>query len=285
MAKNISVCLSFDFDAMSVWLTTMRSRSLSTVSRGEFGKVGTERLLDVVRRHQVLSSWFIPGHTIDTFPDLVKRIADAGHEIGHHGYCHENPAAVAPDEERRILERGIACIRRVTGKTPVGYRSPAADLSPQSVSLLTEFHFLYDSSMMANDFTPYYCRVGDEMRTDGPYIFGKQVDLVEMPMDWSLDDWPYFGLHWPAHHVGLRPAEEVSRIWSADFDFLYQRMGEGVFILTMHPQVIGRGHRILMLEQLIDYMKGHEGVTFKTMSEVATEWKQAHPLAGLRNKD
>ena len=284
MAKNISVCLSFDFDAMSVWLTTMRSRSLSTVSRGEFGKVGTERLLDVLRRYQVLSSWFIPGHTIETFPDLVKRIADSGHEIGHHGYCHENPAAVAPDEEQRILERGIACIRRVTGQTPIGYRSPAADLSPQSVSLLTEFHFLYDSSMMANDFTPYYCRVGDEMRTDGPYIFGKEVDLVEMPLDWSLDDWPYFGLHWPAHHVGLRTPEEVSRIWSADFDFLYQRMGEGVFILTMHPQVIGRGHRILMLEQLIDYMKGHEGVTFKTMNQVAMEWKQAHPLARLRTE-
>ena len=278
MGKNVSVCLSFDFDAMSVWLTTMRSRSLSTVSRGEFGKVGTERLLDVLRRYQVLASWFIPGHTIDTFPDLVKHIADTGHEIGHHGYCHENPASLAPDEERRILERGIACIQRVTGKTPVGYRSPAADLSPQSVSLLVEFGFLYDSSMMANDFTPYYCRVGDEMRTEGPYIFGKEVDLVELPMDWSLDDWPYFGLHWPAHHVGLRTPEEVSRIWLADFDFLYQRMGEGVFILTMHPQVIGRGHRILMLERVIDYMRGQEGVTFKTMHQVAAEWQQTHPL-------
>ncbi len=278
MTKNISVCLSFDFDAMSVWLTTMRSRSLSTLSRGEFGKVGTERLLEVLRDRQVPSSWFIPGHTIETFPDLVQRIADAGHEIGHHGYCHENPASVKPDEERAILERGIACIRRVTGKAPVGYRSPASDLSPDSVSLLAEFDFLYDSSMMANDFTPYYCRVGDDPRTDGPYIFGKEVDLVELPMDWSLDDWPYFGLHWPAHHVGLRTPDEVSKIWSADFDFLYQRMGEGVFILTMHPQIIGRGHRILMLEQLIDYMKGHAGVTFRTMHEVAAEWRAAHPL-------
>lgn len=278
MTKNISICLSFDFDAMSVWLTTMRSRSPSTLSRGEFGKVGTERLLNVLRNRQVPSSWFIPGHTIETFPDLVRRIADAGHEIGHHGYCHENPASVKPDEERAILERGIACIRRVTGKAPVGYRSPASDLSPDSVSLLAEFDFLYDSSMMANDFTPYYCRVGDDPRTDGPYIFGKEVDLVELPMDWSLDDWPYFGLHWPAHHVGLRTPDEVSKIWSADFDFLYQRMGEGVFILTMHPQVIGRGHRILMLERLIDYMKGHAGVTFRTMREVAAEWRRAHPL-------
>ena len=262
-----------------IWVGPFKAQSPSAVSRGEFGKVGTQRLLDVLRRHQVLASWFIPGHTIDTFPELVKRIAEAGHEIGHHGYCHENPAAVPLEEERRILERGIACILRVTGKAPLGYRSPAWDLSPYSLNLLLEFGFLYDSSMMANDFTPYYCRLGDEMRTDGPYIFGKEVELVELPVDWSLDDWPYFGLHWPAHHVGLRTPEEVSRIWSADFDFLYQRLGEGVFTLTMHPQVIGRGHRILMLEKLIEYMKGHEGVTFKTMGQVAAEWKQTHPLS------
>ena len=142
----------------------MRSQSPSAVSRGEFGKVGTERLLEVLRRQQVLASWFIPGHTIDTYTKVVQKIADSGHEIGHHGYCHENPAAVPADEERRILERGIACIRRITGKAPLGYRSPAWDLSPHSVDLLLEFGFFYDSSMMADDFTPYYCRVGDENR-------------------------------------------------------------------------------------------------------------------------
>jgi peptidoglycan/xylan/chitin deacetylase (PgdA/CDA1 family) len=276
--KKISVCLSFDFDAISIWIGPFQAKSPSAVSRGEFGTVGTERILDVLRRHQVLASWFIPGHTIDTFPSLVQKIADAGHEIGHHGYCHENPAAVPLEEERRILERGIACIRRVTGKAPLGYRSPAWDLSPHSVSLLLEFGFLYDSSMMANDFTPYYCRLGDEMRTDGPYVFGQEVELVELPVDWSLDDWPYFGLHWPAHHVGLRTPDEVYRIWSADFDFLYQRVGTGLFTLTMHPQVIGRGHRLFMLERLIEYMKGCEGVTFTTMSQVATDWKRLHSL-------
>jgi peptidoglycan-N-acetylglucosamine deacetylase len=276
--RKISICLSFDFDAISIWIGPFQAKSPSAVSRGEFGTVGTERILDVLRRHQVLASWFIPGHTIDTFPSLVQKIADAGHEIGHHGYCHENPAAVPLEEERRILERGIACIRRVTGKAPLGYRSPAWDLSPHSVSLLLEFGFLYDSSMMANDFTPYYCRLGDEMRTDGPYVFGQEVELVELPVDWSLDDWPYFGLHWPAHHVGLRTPDEVYRIWSADFDFLYQRVGTGVFTLTMHPQVIGRGHRLFMLERLIEYMKGYEGVTFTTMSQVATDWKRLHSL-------
>lgn len=278
MPKNISVCLSFDFDAISIWIGPMRSQSPSTISRGEFGQVGTERLLEVLRRQQLLASWFIPGHTIDTFPKLVQKIVNSGHEIGHHGYLHENPASLSLDEERRILERGIECIRRITGKAPLGYRSPSWDLSPHSISLMLEYGFLYDSSLMATDFTPYYCRVGDKAPTDGPYIFGEEVNLVELPVDWSLDDWPYFGLHWPAHHVGLRTPDEVYKIWAADFDFLYQRIGTGAYILTMHPQVIGRGHRILMLERLIAYMKGHEGVTFKTMSQVAAEWKQANPV-------
>ncbi len=278
MSKNVSVCLSFDFDAISIWIGPMRSQSPSTISRGEFGAVGTERLLDVLRRHQLLASWFIPGHTIETYHKLVQKIADSGHEIGHHGYLHENPASVTPEEERRILERGIECIRRITGKAPLGYRSPAWDLSSHSISLMLEYGFLYDSSLMATDFTPYYCRVGDQISADGPYLFGKDVNLVELPVDWSLDDWPYFGLHWPAHHIGLRTPDEVYKIWAADFDFLYQRLESGVYILTMHPQVIGRGNRLLMLERLIDYMKGHDGVTFTTMSQAATEWKQTNPL-------
>ena len=279
MSKTVSVCLSFDFDAISIWLGPMRSDSPSTISRGEFGVVGTERLLELLRRHQVSASWFIPGHTIDTYPKLVQKIADTGHELGHHGYLHENPASVSPDEERRILERGIECIRRVTGQAPQGYRSPAWSLSPHSIPLLLELGFQYDSSLMGNDFTPYYCRVGDEAPVDGPYQFGQEVNLVELPVDWSLDDWPYFGLHWPAHHVGKGTPDEVYKIWAGDFDFLYQRMGTGVYILTMHPQIIGRGHRILMLERLIEYIKGHEGVTFKTMSLVAAEWRQRNSLA------
>jgi peptidoglycan/xylan/chitin deacetylase (PgdA/CDA1 family) len=279
MAKNVSVCLSFDFDAISVWIGTMRAKSLSVTSRGEFGKVGTERLLDTLKRYDVPSTWFVPGHTIDTFPTTVQQIVDAGHEIGHHGYCHENIGALPPDEGRHVMERGSTCVRRLTGKDPVGFRSPGGSLTPQLLTLLLDFGFLYDSSLLGDDFTPYYCRVGDEIHTDGPYVFGKAVDLVELPFDWSLDDWPYFSINWRDHHVGLRTPDEVYKIWAADFDFLYQRLGSGVYTLTMHPQVIGRGHRILMLERLIEYMKGHEGVTFKTMGQVATEWRRTNPIA------
>ena len=192
MARNISVCLSFDFDAMCVWLGSLNASSPSAISRGEFGAVATERLLTMLERWQIKSTWFIPGHTIETYPDLVRRVADAGHEIGHHNYCHENPIALSLDEEKRVIDRGTETIRKITGKAPAGYRSPAWDLSPHSLELLLERGFLYDSSLMGNDYSPYYCRIGDVAAKDGPYRFGREVDMVELPVTWGLDDFPAF---------------------------------------------------------------------------------------------
>jgi peptidoglycan/xylan/chitin deacetylase (PgdA/CDA1 family) len=276
----ISVCLSFDFDAISVWIGSMQSKSASAVSRGEFGVVGAIRLLEVLGRYGIRSTWFIPGHTIETFPAAAGAVVERGHEVGHHNYCHENPRTLALEQEREVIERGIACIERLTGRRPLGFRSPAWDHSPNTVPLLVEQGFLYDSSLMARDFELSYARAGDRIVTGGPFGFGQEVELVEVPIDWSLDDWPYFGLNWNAHHVGLRTPDEVLAIWRAEFDYLYQRLGEGVYTLTMHPQIMGRGSRLLMLEQFIEYLQGHDGVAFETLGEVAARWKAAHPLEG-----
>jgi peptidoglycan/xylan/chitin deacetylase (PgdA/CDA1 family) len=265
-APAVSVCLTFDFDAISVWIGSMGSRSPGNISRGEFGVVGARRVISLLEQHDIRSTWFIPGHTIETYPDAARAVAEAGHEIGHHNYCHENPRTLELAQELAIIERGIDCIARLTGSPPAGYRSPAWDLSPNTLGLLQEFGFVYDSSLMADDFSLYRPRVGDEARTDGPFAFGEEIDLVEVPVDW------------PAHHVGLRTPDDVYAVWAAEFDYLYQRVGEGVFTLTMHPQVIGRGHRLLMLERLIEYIRGHDGVTFRTMGDVAAEWKLQHPL-------
>ena len=274
----LSVCLSFDFDAISVWIGSMGMKSPSAISRGEFGVIGAARILELLKREDIASTWFIPGHTIETYPDAARAVFEAGHEIGHHNYCHENPRSLSPDQELAVLERGIDCIQQLTGRAPAGFRSPAWDLTTRSVGFLNELGFLYDSSLMGNDFEPYYCRVGDEVVTDGPFRFGESVPLVELPVDWSLDDWPYFGLNWNSHHVGLRTPDEVYRIWAAEFDFAYATESDTVFTLTMHPQIIGRGHRLMMLQRLIEYMKGHANVRFRTMADVAAEWKIAHPL-------
>jgi peptidoglycan/xylan/chitin deacetylase (PgdA/CDA1 family) len=121
MSKNVSVCLSFDFDAISIWIGPMRSQSPSTISRGEFGAVGTERLLDTLRRQQILASWFIPGHTIETFPKKKKKSSDSAHEIGHHGYLHENPASVSPTRNGAfsIVASNVSAVS--LAKAPLGY--------------------------------------------------------------------------------------------------------------------------------------------------------------------
>jgi peptidoglycan-N-acetylglucosamine deacetylase len=281
MAANVSVCLSFDFDAISVWLGSLNATSPSAISRGEFGAVATERLLEMLARWEIKSTWFIPGHTIDTYPDLVRRVADAGHEIGHHNYCHENPISLSLDDEKRVLDRGTETIRRITGKPPEGFRSPAWDLSPHSLSLLLERGFLYDSSLMGNDYTPYYCRIGDVPAQDGPYIFGREVEMVELPVTWGLDDFPAFEWLFGVNQ-GLSAPSQVYERWAGDFDYLCDFVGEGVYCLTMHPQVIGRGHRLLMLNRLVEHMKERAGVRFSTMSDVARDWKRKHPLKNTR---
>lgn len=277
MNKNVTVCLSFDFDAISVWIGTFHAKSPSAISRGEFGRVGSERLLRMLGEWGIKSTWFIPGHTADAFPTTVEKIAAAGHEIGHHGYFHDRPPS--REEEARDFDRATAALKRVTGQVPVGYRSPAAGLMPSTLECLRERGFLYDSSMMGDDFTPYYCRIGDQAPADGPFVWGTPTSLVELPFTWGLDDFPAFEHVWTRNGVnpGLAAPSRMFEIWWGDFEYLYDRLGAGVYILTMHPQSIGRGHRLLMLERLVEQMRMRAGVRFVTMREAAEEFRRANP--------
>ncbi len=279
MEKKISVCLTFDFDAISLWLGGFRATSLSAISRGEFGRVGAERLIAMLREANIRSTWFIPGHSAETYPHIVELLVAAGHEIGNHGYLHSHPKS--PEDEAAILDRGNDVLTRMTGRRPLGYRSPGAGLSYNMVELLHQRGFAYDSSLMGDDFSPYYLRSGDVASNDGPYHFGKQIEVVEIPFTWGLDDFPAFEYVTSRAGIqqGLSSPNAVYEIWAGDFDYLYDRIGEGVYTLTMHPQVIGRGHRLLMLERLISHIQSHRGVEFKTMLEVANAWKEAHPIA------
>lgn len=275
--KNVTVCLTFDFDAMSVWIGTFNARSPSAISRGEFGRVGATRLLALLRERGLPSTWFVPGHTAEAYPATVEAIMTGGHELAHHGYFHDRPADA--QAEARDFDQATEALKRIGGVAPVGYRSPAAGLMPSTLQCLLDHDFLYDSSMMGHDFSPYYCRVGDQAPKDGPYVWGRETELVELPFTWGLDDFPVFEYFQTRGGVnqGLASPSQVYEIWAGDFDYLYERLETGVYILTMHPQAIGRGHRILMLEKLLRHFSDREGVVFKTMQEVALEFRETHP--------
>src|SRR3989442_186801 len=185
------VCVSFDFDTMYGLI----ARGLTTsnfVSRGEFGAVAVPRILALLRKYGIKATFFIPGFTIESYPAQSAAIVEAGHEIGHHGWTHLPPNDMSREQEEDGLVRANERIKRLSGKNARGYRSPSWDLSPNSMELLLKHGFLYDSSMMADDYTPYRIRQGDVVEMDKPVRFGKPSRLIEMPIAWSLDDFPHF---------------------------------------------------------------------------------------------
>ena len=277
--EKFSCAITFDFDGMSSWIAT-KSKNPSMISRGQFGAVALPRILDLLDRYEVTSSFAVPGHTAYAWPDLVKEIFDRGHELVHHGWVHENPADFDEAGERANLEQGLEALQRVAGVTPLGYRSPAWNFSERTIELLMEYGFLYDSSCMGHDFYPYYLRTGDNWAVDKAYEFGNTVELVELPVSWGLDDFPVtefvLGLN-----EGLKAPSAVQEIWQGDFDYGLAHCPGGLFNLTLHPQTIGRGNRMLMLERLLKHFTD-AGVCFESMNAYAQRWKTANPLESWR---
>ncbi|SVD91531.1 uncharacterized protein METZ01_LOCUS444385, partial [marine metagenome] len=183
MARHIA-CLTFDFDAVS-GIIAQGLHTPTPISRGEFGVVGAERMLSLLESCGIKSTWFIPGHTLETYPDMSERVVAAGHEIGHHGWTHMTPVQMSRDEEEAGLVRANAVIEKISGRPARGYRSPAWDLSENSIELLLKHGFIYESSMMGHDCSPYYARTGDVISTDQPMLFGAETPLIEMPISWS----------------------------------------------------------------------------------------------------
>ena len=273
--KRSLVCLTFDFDAISGWIARGMT-SPGPISRGEFGPhVGVPRILELLRRHDVPSSWYIPGHTLETYGDACRAIADAGHEIGHHGWTHRPPATLSRDEEKAELERANEAIRRLTGRYARGYRSPSWDLSAHSVDLLLEHGFVYDSSMMGDDYVPYRVRKGDAITLEQPAVFGAETRLIEMPISWTLDDYPHFEfIRTPTWILpGNMNANDVLGNWVDDFVYLDENLDWGVITYTFHPFVIGRGHRMMILEKLITTLKSR-GAIFTTVENAAAEFEE-----------
>ncbi len=263
------VCLSFDFDGPSLWLQR-RMTTPTPVSRGEFGAVAVPRILRLLERRGLPATFFIPGHTIETYPDECAMVVDAGCDVGLHGYAHEYNVGLPLDTERAALVRSMALIEDLCGTAPTGYRAPSGDLTPQTIELLVEHGVTWDSSLMGHDYKPYPVRLGDELDESGPARWGPDTPLVELPFSWTLDDYVYleFVTFRRMLMPGLRRPEDMFANFTGDVAWMVREVGHGVCTVVFHPQVIGRGHRLLALERWLDEI-AELGISFVRMGDVA----------------
>ncbi len=284
--RAVAVAVTFDFDALAVWDGTFGVRGPAWTSRGEFGaEVAVPRLLRLLERHGVTSTWFVPGHTADTFPAACRDVIAAGHEVAHHGYAHENPLAVDRDGERAVLLKGLAALERI-GVRPRGYRSPAWDVSEHTLDLLAELGFDWDSSLMANDVHPYRPRLwrpgslvshGGRDVAGSASVPGVPSPVLEIPVSWFLDDFPTQEVTPGAPRVMVAPSALEER-WTAILDFAATQETGAVYVLTLHPQTIGRPHLVGVLDRLLAHATEVGGAPM-TLSEVADATVLADPTA------
>ena len=254
---EVAVALTFDVDGEAPWLGEgpQNERRLTLLSQGRFGPVrGLGRVLDLLTELDIRATFYVPGHTADHHPEAMTAILAGGHEVGHHGYLHLGTEDLDAEGQRGELEAGLAALGR-HGVRPAGYRSPGWELTPETLALLTELEFSYDSSLMADD-RPYW-------ETSG--INGARP-LLELPGHWSLCDWPYFG--WTPYHGGLLadPAR-VERIWLEEYESARQE--HRAITYTMHPEAIGRGYLLRMLRRVLTSMLDRGRPWFATHAEIA----------------
>ena len=251
---------TFDVDAESAMLFEHPEAAgwLDVMSHQAYGpRTGLARILRVLDRQQIPATFFVPGYTAERWPDEVRAVRDAGHEIGHHGYLHEG-AHTAPDEateERRLL-RGLDALDNVLGVRPVGYRAPMWEVTERLPALLARHGFLYDSGLMDADH-PYLLATGESSEP-----------IVELPIHWSLDDWEPYNYLPGITGTGLiaSPADVLAR-WTLELEALVAE--GGLFNLTNHPFVSGRASRAVALETLIQRAKAIDGLWIASAQEVA----------------
>ena len=204
-------------------------------------------MVDLVDRYQIPATFFIPAVSLMTTPEMAERIKRSGrHEFGVHGWIHEMNTAVPASIERELVQRAIDTLTHLTGSRPVGYRAPSWNMSPATLQIIRDLGFLYESSLMADD-SPY------ELTANG-----QPTGMIELPVEWILDDAPLFS---PTADRYDSP-RDVLQVWIDEFDKAYEE--GGMFLLTMHPHVIGHRSRIVVLQQLIEHIRAKPGVWFGT---------------------
>ena len=252
---RVAVALSFDSDHESLTLRAGET-SPGKLSQGEYGsRIAMPRILSMLARHDVPATFFVPAVIAMLYPEEQREVVAAGHEIGIHGWIHEFNSRVPPENERDLQMRAADTLERIAGVRPVGVRTPSWDFSPHTLAIGREMGLLYDSSLMADD-EPY------ELLEDG-----EPTGMVELPVEWIRDDAIYFNMDRMSALRPYTPPSAVLEIFKGEFDGAVRE--GGLFLLTLHPHIIGHRSRLVVVEELIEYIRGHTGVWFATHEEVA----------------
>ncbi|RPD67509.1 glycoside hydrolase/deacetylase [Lentinus tigrinus ALCF2SS1-7] len=297
MPRKILIGFGVDVDAVAGWLGSYGGEdSPLDISRGVYaGEVGVPRLLKLFAKYNIKTTWFIPGHSLETFPEQMAAVRDAGHEIGLHGYSHENPVSMTVEQQKDILDHTYALLTKFNnGVPPKGSVAPWWETSAEGTELLLDKGIEYDHSNMAHDSQAFYLRDADlwtkidyKAKAETwmkPLVRGKETGLVEIPANWYLDDLPpmMFIKSSPNSH-GWVNARDVEQLWKDMFTYLYREEENFIFPITIHPDVSGRPHVLLMLERFIEWVNTHEDVQWARMIDMADSFRaRVAPPAGAR---
>ena len=252
---RVAVALSFDSDH-ETWVLRSGGDSPAGLASGQYGaRVGLPRILRLLERHAVPATFFVPAVIAKLYPEEQRAVIAAGHEIGMHGWIHERNSMLPADTERDLMLRAADVLTEITGRAPVGLRTPSWDFSAHTLAICREMGLLYDSSLMADD-EPY------EIVEDG-----EPTGMVELPVEWIRDDYVYFGMDRLSTVRPQMAPSAVLEVFQGEFDGAYAE--SGLFLLTMHPHITGHRSRMAVLERLIEYIQGHEDVWFATHAEIA----------------
>ncbi|KAK3113562.1 hypothetical protein LTR53_009047 [Teratosphaeriaceae sp. CCFEE 6253] len=286
--KRVLVGYGIDVDAVANWINTTdgTAQNPTNVSRGIYGAtVGLDRLLALFATYNIRATFFTPAHSLESFPTQLAKVRDAGHELGLHGYTHEYVSRLSAQQQQDVLTRSIDVLTAFCGgKKPLGYTAPAWSTSKELIPQLEAAGVVYDHSFMHHDLQPYFAPDSREtwVETDhaksadawmSPMTRLKPSKVVEIPCNWHLDDWP------PLQPIPGRPGAQgfvdtgvVERLWREQFDFAYREYETFVFPMSIHPQVSGKPHVILMHERIIEYINTHAGVEWMAFGDMAQEF-------------